>query len=248
MNNLIIVLVKSKYPRNVGLISRIMSNYSIKKLILVSPRCQLDFEAQKGAAQGQDALQSATIYDSWDKFYENEVDGLRIAFSRRQGRRRASLPLAETLELPVVALQRPTYLIFGAEDHGLSAHDMEHTHLVTHYDLPGELQSMNLSHAVLVAVLSFYNKFAQINSQTNKAEPPDLTNDVTEDNLYKDPEPILRLWLESLNFNLETQTRWNALTMLKQLILKACPTPEETRKLEMIIHQTIRKINLKKPQ
>lgn len=234
MKNLNIVLVKSKYPRNVGLISRVMSNFSIQRLILVAPRCELDLEARQGAAQGQAALSSATLYNDWNEFYEYEPDGLRIAFSRRQGRRRASLTLDETLSLDVVNLEKPTYMIFGAEDHGLSSEDLEHVHRLTHYDLPGELQSMNLSHAVLVAIQAFYNKFGQNNKPTS-----------TEASQYKDPEPSLKLWLETLQFDLKSQTKWNALTMLKQLIMRASPTSEEIHKLEMIIQQTVRRINEK---
>lgn len=231
MNNLNIVLVASKYPRNIGLVSRIMSNYGVKRLILVRPQCELNEEAKQGAAQGQTALENVTIYKTWEEFYSTESDGPRIAFSRRQGKRRASLPLSETLKLEVIDLNRPTYLIFGAEDHGLSAEDLEKVHRLAHFELPGELQSMNLSHSVLVAVKSFFDHFGS----KPEASPAKFQEST-------DPEEFLRLWLEALNFDLESQTRWNALTMLKQLLLKATPTPDELHKLEMIIQQTVRRI------
>ena len=230
MKFLKIVLVSSKYPRNIGLISRIMSNFAVDQLILVSPQCDLDLEARQGAAQGQNALENATIYDSWNEFYEKEPEGLRIGFSRRQGRRRASVDLPTFLNDKIIRTDRPTYLIFGAEDHGLSAEDLEMVHRMVHFDLPGELQSMNLSHSVLVAVLGFYQKFGQTGEATENQDT------------IKDPEPFLKLWLEKLNFDLESQDKWNALTMLKQLIMKASPTNEELHKLEMIVRQTIRKL------
>lgn len=231
MTFLRVVLVNSKYPRNVGLVSRILTNYGIKKLILVSPQCELDEEAKQGAAQGQQPLSDCTIYPSWGEFYANEPEGLRIAFSRRQGKRRASLPLEKLLEDPVINISRPTYLIFGAEDHGLSAEDLEMVHRLAHFSLPGELQSMNLSHSVLVATLCFFQRFGE--------SRPAL---LTEEEVIKDPTPYLKSWLEALEFDLESQTRWNALTMLKQLIMKASPTNGELHKLEMIVQQTIRRL------
>jgi len=231
MNNLNIVLVRSKYPRNIGLVSRVMCNFALERLILVAPQCELDEQARQGAAQGQRGLENVTIYPTWDEFHKNEPEGPRIGFSRRQGKRRASIPLDDLLSLEVIDLKRPTYLIFGAEDHGLSAEDLEMVHRMAYLTLPGELQSMNLSHSVLVATHSFFQKFND-SSLTEATESQPIAN----------PEPFLELWLKSLDFDLESQPRWNALTMLKQLIMRATPTSDELHKLEMIVQQTVRRI------
>jgi len=230
MKSLRVVLVASKYPRNVGMVSRILCNYDVDRLILVRPQCELNEEAKQGAARGQKALENSVIYDTWEDFYKNEPDGLRIGFSRRQGKRRASVPLNELLDEDVLNLDRPVYLLFGAEDHGLSAEDLDMVHRMAYFDLPGEVQSMNLSHSVLVALSQFYNKFGVKEEKVTEIEP------------IRDPEPILRLWLESLNFDLDSQNRWNMLTMVKQLIMRANPTNDEIHKLEMVIQQTVRKI------
>ena len=231
MKNLNIVLVRSKYPRNIGLVSRVMCNFALVRLILVTPQCKLNEEARQGAAQGQRALSNVTIYPSWSKFHQQEAEGPRIGFSRRQGKRRASVPLPDLLNLDVIDLKRPTFLIFGAEDHGLSAEDLEMVHRMTYLPLPGELQSMNLSHSVLMATHCFFQKFSEL---------PDPLFSKKE--AISDPTAFLELWLKSLDFDLESQPRWNALTMLKQLIMRATPSAEELHKLEMIIQQTIRRI------
>ncbi len=230
MNFLRIVLVSSKYPRNVGMVSRIMSNYGIEQLILVSPQCELNEEARQGAAQGQTPLRSSKIYPTWKDFVDNEPEGLRIAFSRRQGRRRICHSLDTILNEDVVRLDSPTYLIFGAEDHGLSAEDLDLAHRLAYFDLPGPLQSMNLSHSVLVAAQSFYQKLGKSKATDFQHQP------------ILDPEPTLRLWLETLKFDLDSQPRWNMLTALKQFIMRAQPSHEEWRKLDMVIQQTVRKL------
>ncbi len=229
MKNLRVVLVSSKYPRNIGLVSRILSNFGVEQLILVTPQCELTEEAKQGAAQGQAALANCKIYQTWNEFHSSEPNGLRIGFSRRQGKRRASEPLETLLKHPIIDMGKPIYLIFGAEDHGLSSDDLDMVHRMAYFDLPGPLQSMNLSHSVLVAIQSFFHHFG-----THQDSPHDESTE--------DPEGFLKEWLEALNFDLESQRRWNALTMLKQLILKANPTSDEMHKLEMIIQHTIRKI------
>ncbi len=230
MNFLRVVLVASKYPRNVGMVSRILCNFAVEQLILVAPQCELNEEAKQGAAQGQRPLQNVQIYPSWSEFIEQEPEGLRIAFSRRQGKRRPSMPLDRLLEDPILNVDRPTYLIFGAEDHGLAAEDLDLVHRLAHFSLPGDLQSMNLSHSVLVALQSFHQKFGLNKLEEFNEEP------------IKDPEAALRLWLEALDFDLDSQPRWNMLTMLKQLILRAAPSNDELHKLEMVIQQTVRKL------
>ena len=93
---------------------------------------------------------------------------------------------------------------------------------------------MNLSHAVLHSLQLYYQKFK---NQDYK--------DSQETKGIHDPEPFLKLWLNSLNFDLTSQKRWNALTFLKQLVLKATPSEQELHQLEMIVQQTVRRINEK---
>lgn len=231
MNNIRIVLVRPKYPRNIGMVSRIMANFGLEQLFLVAPQNEIDEEARQGAAQGQGPLSHSKIYTDLASFFQNEPDGIRVAFSRRQGKRRACQALNQLVHDPIFKERRPIYLFFGAEDHGLSAEELEQIHRMAFFELPGELQSMNLSHAVLYAISQFHG-----------AEVGRNEGSTASGQFAKDPEPFLRLWLESLNFDLDSQNRWNALTMLKQLIMKAAPTDDEIHKLEMIVQHTIRKL------
>ena len=232
MNFLSVVLVSPKYPRNVGLVARAMENFGVQRLILVSPQCEINLEAHQGAAQGQGPLENLTLYSTSDQFFSKEPEGLRLGFSRRQGRRRPNQALKTLLNEGFIDGSRPTYLMFGAEDHGLSQEDCDLLHQLVHLELPGSLQSMNLSHAVVAALQTIFSFLPQheIAPATQASEP------------IQDPEPFLREWLEALNFDLETHTRWNALVMLKQLLLRGAPTADELRKLQMIVQQTTRKL------
>lgn len=235
MNFLRIVLVRPKYPRNIGLVSRALENFAVSRLLLIAPQCELNEEAKQGAAQGQNPLSQVHIYSDWSSFLQAEAEGPRLAFSRRQGRRRPTRSLNEVVSTEIFNGDRPTYLFFGAEDHGLNHEDLSHIHQTLHFDIPGELQSMNLSHAVVLTLQTLYLRRQYNPAQKSSASLEPIT----------DPEPFLRQWLEALDFDLETRTRWNALTSLKQIIMKGAPSREELHRLEMIVQQTLRRIRQK---
>ena len=230
-----VVLVRSKYPRNIGMTARVLANYNLQSLILVDPQCDPKKEAAyQGAAEGQKPSRSMRIYKDWDQFYSEEQEGPRIAFSRREGKKRQSTTLEELVSLDIISWNQPTYFIFGSEDKGLSNEELQMTHRTCHFDLPGEVQSMNLSHAVLFALKSFFD--------TNNKEKESIKK---EDSPIVNPEKSLRLWLETLNVDLETHKKWNALTVLQQMVLKSTPTAKEFHILDSLIQQTVRKLKEK---
>ncbi len=221
-----VILVRPKYPRNIGMVSRAMCNYGQEKLIIIEPQCELDVHARKGAAQGQGPLRQCILYDNWDDYAYNEPDSTRIAFSRRSGKRRPSQPFHEVLEWPVLKDGRPVSLMFGAEDHGLSREDLLWAHRTATLDIPGPLMSMNLSHAVVLALSLL---------------PRDITP-VQQEKTIQTPDEVLRKWLETLEFDLSTKN-WNAFYAMRQMIMKASPTEHEMELFTAIVEQTVRAID-----
>lgn len=235
MEQIRIVLVRPKYPRNIGMVARAMSNYGLRHLILIDPQCDLNQESKEGAAHAQDILNTATIYPHWQRFYDWEHEGIRIAFSARDGRRRETFDFSKSLvddqELKESMCTKNTYLIFGPEDHGLAESDLDFVHRIYQMKLPGENQSLNLSHAVLNALCSLHLQ--------TLAQPKEI--DSNKDSFFF-PDQTLKKWLEVLNVDIETHQRVNAYTILKRLMLKSFPNPKELRVLEMTLQQTIRKL------
>ncbi|MEM7257004.1 MAG: RNA methyltransferase [Pseudomonadota bacterium] len=222
-----VILVRPKYPRNIGMVSRAMCNFGHDDLIIIDPQCELDQAARKGAAQGQSPLRGATIYSTWEEYAASEPETIRIAFSRRSGKRRPSQPFAELLQWPGMHDGRPVSLIFGAEDHGLSREDLLWAHRTATLDIPGPLMSMNLSHAVMLALSDL---------------PRDTVADATPQGEVRTPDDILRAWLERLDFDLSTKN-WNAFYAVRQMIMKASPTENEMELFTAILEQTIRAID-----
>ena len=222
-----IILVRPKYPRNIGMVSRAMCNFGHEKLILIEPLCELDRTANKGAAQGQQPLRDCVIYESWEQYAANEADGPRIAYSRREGRRRPVYDINELLDWPPLTDGRPVSLIFGTEDHGLSGDDLRWAHRTCTLEIPGPLKSLNLSHAVVLALSQL-----PVLEQQPRPEPVPVQM----------PDKHLHRWLTALNFDLSSKN-WNAYYSLHQMIMKANPTQREMELFHSVVEQTLRRLN-----
>lgn len=237
MENYRIVLVRPKYSRNVGMVARAMSNYGAQQLILIEPRCEINQDAKEGAAHAQTQIEKAMIYPHWQRFYDWEPEGIRIAFSARDGKRREAFDFASTLKhdaiLKTEMLSKPTYLIFGPEDHGLADADLDFVHRVFQIKLPGENPSMNLSHAVMSAL-------TLLHQSTDPTLPLPLSKEEREKFFF--PDQTLKRWLETLNIDISLHEKVNSYTVLKKLLLKGLPTTKELQMLETVLQQTIRKL------
>ena len=209
------------------MVSRAMSNFGHSRLLLLDPQCELDRTANQGAAQGQQPLRDCICYQSWEEYAEAEGDTIRVALSRREGRRRPVQRLAELEAWDAWSDSRSLTLIFGAEDHGLSRDDLKCAHRTCSLDIPGPLKSMNLSHAVLLALSQLPQR---AESEPDDTQPALLT-----------PDDALKKWLLALQFDL-SKKNWNAYHSLRQMIMKAAPTEREIELLNSVVEQTVRRL------
>lgn len=231
-----VLLVRPKYARNIGMVSRAMSNFGHTRLILLDPQCELDRTANQGAAQGQQPLRDCKCYPSWEEYAAAEGDTIRVALSRREGRRRPVQRLNELADWSAWADSRPLTLVFGAEDHGLSRDDLKWAHRTCSLDIPGPLKSMNLSHAVLLALSQLPARL-----DTKDGTTQDLTDTAENAPNLVTPDDALNKWLLALQFDL-SKKNWNAYHSLRQMIMKAAPTERELKLFNSVVEQTIRRL------
>lgn len=241
-----VVLVRSLYERNIGASSRAMANMGAHRLILVNPQCELTYEAQLAAATGQEALQNRKVYTSMTEFLSQEPDGLRIAFTARDGRGRATRDFQESLKWlqensPYFTSEEsltPIYLIFGAEDAGLSAEEIQDAHYCCSIPTYGDNSSLNLSQAVLLGLFILRQA---IGGSKTKLDGEQLRRE--SENLPKNfsPDESLKNWLEELGVDI-TSKKINAFSVLKRMLLQNTPSPKEFQMLETMVQQTVRKL------
>lgn len=242
-----VVLVRTIYDSNIGSTSRAMANMGANDLILIDRKCAVTYEAQKAAASGQKAFLNRREYDSWQDFFAAEPDGIRIAFSARDGRARPLRDCREvfqwlkendprlTKKTEMTAV--PIYLIFGPEDWGLANEDLELVNFITHIPTYSENPSLNLAQAVLLALYSLRAEWGGQQTHLNEQKPP--RSKASDQEIF--PEELLKTWLSEMGFDLKLH-RINAYSVLKRMLLHNVPTQKEFRILNIVLQQSIRKL------
>lgn len=240
----IVVLVRTIYESNIGASSRAMANMGAERLILVDPKTELTITAQKAAASGQAALQNRTVYAGWSDFYQTEAEGIRIAFTARDGKGRQVRDFQETLhwlakEHPLFNSEDtspvPVYLIFGPEDWGLSGEDLEKVHFACSIPTFGDNTSLNLAQAALLALYTLRTTWGGQRAQLEGQQPKRKEQDVAF------PEKVLRAWIEEMGFD-TTNRDMNAFTVLRRMLLQNVPSEKEMRILNTVLNQGLRKL------
>lgn len=224
-----IILVRTQFPENIGFVSRSMQNMGAERLVLVDPQCQVGERATATAASGGAPLRDHVLYKSWKEFIEREPYGQRAAFTCRSGQFRPVNDFEHSLQ----GLSTPTHLIFGPENNGLNNEELLDCHMLCSLPVSGPIKSMNLSHAVMLALFIVAREKKSLESQTAVQEQ--------SDSLTPFPNFALRKWLEVLGYDLSGQT--NAYSVLRQLFQTTNPTPKQLVVLEKVLQQNIRKLS-----
>lgn len=241
-----IVLVRTIYDRNIGSTARAMTNMGCDKLILIDPQCELTYDAQQAAASGQKPLQNRIVYPSWDDFFQNEPDSIRICFTARDGKGRNVRDFNEVIEFIETTSPQfqkssesafPIHLIFGPEDWGLSGENLELAHFCACLPTYGDNWSLNLAQATLLAMYTVRQKWGGSRTRLDGQQPPRVQHDRAD--VF--PEQALKDWVTALGFDL-SKRRINVYTVLRRLLLQNTPTKKELKILETVLQQNIRKL------
>lgn len=231
-----LVLVRTIYPANIGYCSRAICNMGANRLILIDPQCDIcDYSARQSAAGGQKPLLERTHYDNWQQFHAKETKGIKIALTRRDGKKRPTPVLNDLLSDiqqnygPEFLLQ-PIYLVMGPEDVGLASSDLEHLNFFASLPTGGEFGSLNLAHASLLTmyiVNDFYKSFSP-----PEAIEPAISNFSNESFMQ---------WLNYLGLDLSIPQK-NIGSQISRMLYRSIPTDKESELWEKVVNQTIRRL------
>jgi len=241
-----IVLTRSIYERNVGATARAMANMGFSKLILVDPKCEFTIESHRAAANGQAPLENRITYSSWEEFYKNEPRGIQIATTARDGKGRQVEDLETTLKnlkethpdfqetssSPLVM-----HIVFGPEDWGLSADDIQYANYCCSIPTYGDNTSLNLAQATLLAQFIFRSVFGGERSKLEGQQKPKAL----QKKPFIFPDETLKKWLVEMNIDL-SKRKTNMFTVLRRMLLQNAPSEKEFRMLEIVLQQSIRKM------
>ncbi len=149
-----VILVRPRFPENIGMAARACANMGVGELILVEPeRWEKDKALPLATTQGAAILETLRIVPS----LEDALTPFSRAYgttARTGGWRRGVLPPRKAAEeiAAFPASSGKTALVFGPEDRGLENAEVELcTRLITIPTAP-EASSLNLAQAVLLVL------------------------------------------------------------------------------------------------
>jgi tRNA/rRNA methyltransferase len=145
-----VVLVRPKFPENIGSVARAMKNMGLSRLIIVEGVSPLQVQAYKLASGAEEILERADEFSS----LREAIDGMGcvVGMTSRHGRRRNPLLAPESLVriLLPLSLKNSMGLVFGSEKDGLTNDELSLCHLYARIPAVDSFPSLNLAHAVMV--------------------------------------------------------------------------------------------------
>jgi tRNA/rRNA methyltransferase len=152
-----VVLVEPQYGGNVGHVARCMLNFGVSELVLVNAQVDPEGEMAQRAVHAQDVLRNARTVSTLAeaKAHFDILVGFASRISTLNKAHRRMSEGVEPIARRVHAMGGRVGLVFGREDFGLSNEDVEICDLLCNIPTRQQYRSMNLSHAVAVALYEF---------------------------------------------------------------------------------------------
>ena len=236
-----IVLVEPEKPVNVGLVARSMACYGLPDLRIVgSPKITEHVDAKKTAKNSEAILTGVKYFSTLDEAIADSHYAL--GFTRRvrePGQRMETL--SDTL-MHWTPNRTHTALIFGRESQGLfQSETLSLSHLVT-IPMEDDKISLNLSHAVAIALYVFNEKKEQKFSELKRESNVD-----SNDEIFPALRNEAQLFLSELLMKLESSAffkdgkREAQINYVKILMQRLNPTQSEIQFLTGMLQ----KLNVK---
>ena len=158
-----IVLVRPQLPENIGMVARVMQNFGLKKLILVSPKKNwLNKKSINAAKKGSKIIINSKVYFSLNEAIENF--NFVIGTTNRQRFLEKKIINNFSSFNKQIKINPKTAILFGPENSGLSNQDLRLVDFLFTINTSSVNNSLNLSHAVSIISSNLYEFF---NNKTN---------------------------------------------------------------------------------
>lgn len=153
------VLVKTRFPENIGMAARACANMGCPSICLVDPeRWDREKAAPLATAKGQGLLDTVQVRSALAEAVA--ASSLVLGTTARTGGwRQALLPPRRAAQAVAAALARgeKVSLVFGPEDRGLNNEEIIHCQRLVTIPTDAEASSLNLAQAVLLMLYECAN-------------------------------------------------------------------------------------------
>jgi len=152
LNELRVVLVRTRNPLNIGAAARAMSNFGFSRLRVVNPY-EVAFRGAQSAVGAEQLLKDAEEFGTvGEAVADCSLVVGTTAIGNRGPRQPMHLLAAATVKIRQRLRSGPVALLFGSEKWGLSNDELSHCHWLLHIPARKEHRSMNVGQAVAVCL------------------------------------------------------------------------------------------------
>lgn len=232
LRNVVVVLVATQHPGNIGSAARAMLTMGLTELRLVQPRRYPDEQATALASGARSVLESARIYGSLAEAVEDCAWVVGTSSRQRHLGDEPLLPWEAAPQLVQAAQQARVALVFGCERTGLTNEEMDSCHARTIVPANPEYASLNLANAVQIYAYELRKAAVTPPQVSSKQDHPVYRPPTTEqvERFYEHLEKVLLLtgFLDPENPGL-------LMRRLRQLFNRARPDLNEVNILRGIL-------------
>ena len=169
-----IVLVRPQLPENIGMVARVMNNFSLKDLILVKPRENwLNDKSVNAAKKANNIIKNAKVYNNLDNALKKFTYVISTTNRRRYLNKKSTNDFKKITS--VIKTSQKVAILFGPENSGLSNEDLRLSNLIFSINTNNRSNSLNLSHAVTIVCHKVF-EFNQLKITEEKLRKNDFVN------------------------------------------------------------------------
>jgi len=164
-DSICIVLVRPKFPENIGSVARAMKNMGLGRLVVVNGCSPLHANAYKLASGAEDILERAeecfTLREAISEM------GCVVGTTSRRGKERDPDLTPEALVKKLIPLSQKNLigLAFGSEKEGLTNEELSLCHLYARIPSMESFPSLNLAHAVMVVSYELFKNAMEVSKK-----------------------------------------------------------------------------------
>lgn len=156
LENVFIVLVRPRFPENLGSVARAMKNMGLRHLVLVEGCSPFHLNAYKLASGAEEILNRAEEFPTLQEAV-GEM-GIVLGTTSRGGKERSPFlsPEEAARELAPLSLRNRIALVFGSEKEGLTNQELSLCHHYVRIPTWETFPSLNLAQAVLIVCYELF--------------------------------------------------------------------------------------------
>lgn len=150
LDSISVILVRPRFPENIGSVARGMKNMGIRRLAVVDGCSPLHMNAYKLASGAEEILERAEEFPTLSEAISGM--GCVVGMTSRTGKERTPLLTSKELVEKLISISKKNLigLVFGSEKEGLKNEELSLCHLYTRIPSSESFPSLNLAQAVMV--------------------------------------------------------------------------------------------------